>query len=96
MECTPEAKLFKDNCRALNNAVSLASMRITEKRFPGGYAPSIVIEGKVVQMMGPLLAEPGTSPAFAQLYVLDPALERTQRFANLYLPSNMTQEKKKK
>ena len=96
MECTPEAKLFKDNCRALNNAVSLASMRITEKRFPGGYAPSIVIEGKVVQMMGPLLAEPGTSPAFAQLYVLDPALERTQRFANLYLPSNMTQEKKEK
>ena len=44
--------------------------------------------------MGPLITEPGTTPAFAQLHVLDPALEKTQRYANLYLPSGMSQEKR--
>ena len=86
-----KAKLFKQNYRALDNTVSLASLCVKEKRFSGGFAPSVIIEVKVAQMMGPLIVEPGTTPAFAQLYVLDPALQRTQRYLDLYLPPGMSQ-----
>ena len=41
--------------------------------------------------MGPLLPEPGQDPKFAQLYVLDPALENAKRFERMSLPRNMSQ-----
>ena len=45
--------------------------------------------------MGPLQSEPGITPRFAQLYVLDPALELTQRFSNMSHPLNKTASDKK-
>ena len=44
--------------------------------------------------MGSLQAEPGATPVFAQIYVLDPALETTTRFANMTLPASTTQQER--
>ena len=90
-----EAQLFQNNCRALNNAVPLASLCATELRM-SGFCPSIIFQGKVVQKMGPLRCNPGYSPTFAQLYILDAGLETTKRFENLSLPSNMSRENMEK
>ena len=44
--------------------------------------------------MGPLQAEPGAQPVFAQIYVLDQSLETTTRFANMSLPTDMSPQDK--
>ena len=49
---------------------------------------------KVHQYAGPLQAREGETPVFAQLYVLDPSLETTTRFANLTVPANISQREK--
>ena len=40
--------------------------------------------------MGPLLAREGEDPRFAQLFVHDPALEKTARVANMQMPTNLS------
>ena len=45
--------------------------------------------------MGPLLAEPGVTPAFAQVYILDPSQQSEIRFANMYLPKMNENDKKR-
>ena len=64
------------------------------KTFKGGFAPSVIFEGKVCQRIGPLLPDVGQEPKFAQLYVHDPATENTIRFKNMSLPTSMTNKEK--
>lgn len=85
--------LFQDNCRVLNNAICLSSLAVQERRAVG-YNPNIVFQGRVVQRIGPVQAEPGAQPRFAQLYMLDPSLETTTRYANMTLPGNLTNREK--
>jgi len=89
---THGAKLFRENARSFNNALALSSIKVRERRFQQGYCPSVIYEGKVFQYSGPLQAEVGEDPKFAQLYVKDPALETAHRQANMSLPSSMSQE----
>ena len=93
-ENTPEANLFRKHCRSINNAVCLTSIKVKERTFEGGYNPSVIFQGKVMQFSGPLQAEAGETPVFAQLYVHDPNLQESQRFANMSLPANMSQGQK--
>merc|ERR1712239_45136 len=60
-----------------------------ERRFRG-YTPSIVFEGRVHQYVGPLQAKEGEEPRFAQLFVHDPALEKTARVANMQMPATLS------
>ena len=87
---TSEANLFKENTRTFNNALALSSVVVKEKRFKNGYSPSVIFEGKVMQMYGPLQTEEGETPRFAQLYVHDPATEQTIRVKNMCLPKHLS------
>ena len=73
-----KSRIFKDYARNLNNAVCLSSLKVKEKR--DGYNPSVIFQGKVLHMVGPLSQIPGETPHYAQLYVLDSNMELTQRF----------------
>ena len=85
--------LFQDNCRVLNNAICLSSVAVQERRAVG-YNPNIVFQGRVVQRIGSVQAEPGAQPRFAQLYMLDPSLETTTRYANMTLPGDLNNQEK--
>ena len=85
-----EGKLFRKNTRTLNNALALSSLIVNVKKFSGGFAPSVIFEGKVCQKIGPILPEDGEQPKFAQLYVHDPATEHTTRIKNMSLPDSMS------
>ena len=89
----PEAKVFLNHTRVINNAVCLSSLAVREKTFDR-FSPSVIFQGRVVQQMGSLQVEPGAQPCFAQLYVLDSNLETTIRFANMTLPAGMSQIQK--
>ena len=89
----PEAKVFLNHTRVINNAICLSSVAVWERTF-SNYTPSVIFQSQVVQWMGPLQPEPGTQPCFAQLYVLDPSLETTTRYANMTLPANTSQTDK--
>ena len=65
------------------------------RQFSDGYAPNVVFEGKVSQMYGPLMAEEGTQPKFAQIYVHDPATQHAIRMENLHLPEALSQKQVK-
>ena len=73
-----EGKFFRQHARSINNAVSLSSIRINERRMPG-FNPSLIIAGQVQHRMGSLLPEDGQIPRYAQLYVHDPSLESLTR-----------------
>ena len=67
-----EGELFRSFIRQINNALAMASVRITEKLPPGNsFNPTVVIQGKAYFLLGPLQADAGASPKFAQLYVHD-------------------------
>merc|ERR1712082_42943 len=87
---TAEGRLFRQNARSINNAVCLTSLKVKERSFKGNFNPSIVFEGKVLHLVGPLQAEEGERPCFAQLYVHDPNLETGQRFRNMTIHASMT------
>ena len=67
-----DGRLLRKHSRQFNNALALASEMYDEVQ-QDGWAPSIVIEGRLYHQVGPLQAEDGARPAFAQLYVHDPA-----------------------
>ncbi|KAF0294013.1 hypothetical protein FJT64_000780 [Amphibalanus amphitrite] len=72
--------------RRLNTALSLASMMTRE-----GYAPSVVIQGRLYHRLGPLQAGDGQEPSFAVIYVhdpacADPATEVAMRLSHVPLP----------
>ena len=91
-EHTTEAKLFRENSRSFNNALALSSIIVNERKFTGGYNPSVIFEGKVTQLYGPLLPEEGEEPKFAQLYVHDPSTEHTMRVRNMCLPTSLNKK----
>ena len=67
-----EGVLFRSFIRQINNALAMASVRITEKLPPGNsFNPTVVIQGKAYFLMWPLQADAGASSKFAQLYVHD-------------------------
>ena len=75
--------------RELNNAVCLSSIQVKERRF-SGYNPTVIFQGKVSHRAGALLPPDGETPKFVQLYVFDPALENTQRYENMVLPTSVS------
>ena len=81
------SKVFRKFIVPLNNALALASIKVEHKQAGGrGYNPSVVIQGKAYYFIGPIQADDGVQPQFAQLYVHDPTLEDAARKNNLYLP----------
>ena len=53
---TSEARLFRNNARPLNNALTLSSLQVRTKTFDSGFAPNIIFEGKFCQWIGPMLS----------------------------------------
>ena len=88
-----KAKLFRKFPREMNNAVALASIQVKEKRF-AGFSPNVIFQGKAFHRTGALIPEDGERPVYAQLYVVDSALENTQRFANMTLPRGISMQQK--
>ena len=70
--------------------LALSSIIVNESRFKNRYWPSVIFEGKVSQMYGPLQPEEGETPRFAQLYIHDPATEHTTRVKNMCLPKHLS------
>ena len=92
---TPKARLFRDNSRSFNNALALASLKVNERKFSGShYAPSVVFEGKVQIIQGPLIAEDNEQPRFAQIYIHDPATQHTVRVDNMILPKSLSNKQR--
>jgi hypothetical protein len=73
----------------------LTSIKVKTKKFADGYNPSIIFEGKATQFAGPLIANEGEKPCFAQLLVHDPVLETGMRFQNMTIPGNLSSSQKK-
>ena len=92
-EDVARSKVFLKYIRPLNNALCLSSLKTNYSTLTN-YNPSVIIQGQVHQYAGPLQARDGETPVFAQLYVQDPSLETTTRFANLTIPSGITEREK--
>ena len=88
-------KVFLKYIWPLNNALCLSFLRANYQIFKN-YNPTVIIQGKVHQYAGPLQAREGETPVFAQIYVQDPSLEMTTRFANLTVPASITAQEKSK
>ena len=84
-----EGNVLKKFSREINNAVALSSIQVNLKPFQG-FNPSIIFHGKVQHCVGALLPAEGEDPRFAQLYCFDQALESSQRFQNMMIPTNAT------
>ena len=91
-EAESKSKVFKKYIRSLNNSCCLSSLKANKRQ--SRYAPTVIFQGQAHQFAGPLQARDGERPVFAQLYVLDPSLEFTKRFANLSVPQNITVQEK--
>ena len=90
---TPEGRLFRENSRSFNNGLALASLKVNERKFHGSsYAPSVVFEGKVQIIQGPVLAENNEQPKFAQIYIHDPSTQHTLRVNNMNLPAHLSKK----
>ena len=88
-EETPEAKLFRANSRTINNAICLSSICVRQKTFDK-YSPSVIFEGRLFHRMGSLLPEEGEKPRFAQVYILDPSQQSTQRIENMNISTKLS------
>ena len=91
---TIEGKVFRENARSINNAVCLTSIVVKHRNFDQAFNPSVIFEGRVQQLAGPIQAADGEQPCFAQLYVHDPSMESVERFRNISIPPNMSKPKK--
>merc|ERR1712055_587990 len=87
-----KSKVFKKYIRPLNNSCCLSSLKANERKLRN--SPTVIFQGQAHQFAGPLQARDGETPIFAQLYVLDPSLEFTTRFANLSVPPNITDQER--
>ena len=77
-EDSVEARTFRRFARHLNSALALSSLSVHEVPPPagtGGYAPCVVVEGRLYHRLGPVEANLGQLPTFAQIYVSDPQAE---------------------
>ena len=91
---TAEARLFRQHARSVNNATSLSSFVVNERRHEQGTS-SVVLQGKLTQLIGSLQPAEGVSPKFAQLYTVDAAMETSTREGSLYLPDSLSTRQKK-
>ena len=91
---TLEARLFRQHSRSINNATCLSSFMVNERRHDQGTS-SVVLQGKLTQLIGSLQPAEGTSPKFSQLYTVDAALEASSREGSLYLPDSLSSRQKK-
>ena len=91
-EAESKSKVFKKYIRSLNNSCCLSSLKANKRQ--SHYSPTVIFQGQAHQFAGSLQARDGERPVFAQLYVLDPSLEFTTRFANLSVPQNITVQEK--
>ena len=92
---TPEGRLFRQHARSINNAVCLTSIKGKTRTFGGGFTPSIVYEGRVSYLAGPLQAAEGEKPCFAQLYVHDPSLETGLRLSGMTIAAGTSEKQRK-
>ena len=92
IEQTKEAKVFRNYSRSVANALSLSSIKVNERKFRDAFIPNIIIEGKLMQISGPLQAKEGEQPVFSQLFTHDPQLELSKRIENMSLPVNTSQQ----
>ena len=90
---SPEARLCRQHARSINNAVCLSSLRVNERQHMAGTS-SVVMLGKLTQLIGSLKPEGDARPYFAQLYTSDPATEAVYREGNFYLPKSLSQREK--
>lgn len=65
------SKHFMSNIRSYNNALSFASVQYSDTTFDGCKIPSVIVNGEMRHLIGPLLPQ-GTKPVYSQLYVIDP------------------------
>ena len=91
-ETDAKARLLRQHSRKFNNALALAWELVEEPNLAdgSGWQPSVVIQGKLYHLVGPLQAGEGSAPKFAQLYVHDPSAAddvATQRYKHMYLPA---------
>ena len=55
------------------NAIALASIGMTDLAPPNqGWSPTLVIQGRVYERLGGLVAPDGATPRYNQIYVYDP------------------------
>ena len=90
---TAEAKLFRQHARSVNNATSLSSFVVNERRQDHGTS-SVVMQGKLTQLIGSLQPPDGSRPVFAQLYTVDPETEASTREGSFYLPDSLSRPQK--
>ena len=57
------------------NAMALCSLGMTDLPPPPGgnpWTPTLVIQGRVYERIGPMAAEDGATPRYNQIYLYDP------------------------
>ena len=75
----------------MNEKIRKLKDQVQRASVPGSnFKPTIVIEGRAHQFLGPLQAKEHETPRFAQVWVHDPAMETTQRLKNMSLPASAT------
>ena len=95
----PAGNLIRRFARQLNNALTLASQKVSEV-LPsnGGFTPSVVIQGKLYHRLGSLEASTGEAKKFAQIYIHDPQhdeeAEARIRLGYMRLPKGTTADEK--
>ena len=92
-EDSPEARLFRQHSRSINNATALSSFVVNERRQESGTS-SVVMQGKLTQLIGSLQPPDGSRPMFAQLYTVDPETEASTREGCFYLPDSLSRPQK--
>ena len=60
-----------------------------QKKIPN-CNPSVILQGQVIQLMGPLQIEEGDQALFEQLYILDGNMETNERIGNMNMPNNIS------
>lgn len=88
---------FRKYIRPLNNALTLASLKVKQPQLPGNaFRPSVIIQGKFYIRIGALQPHEGVNPQFCQTYVLDPDAVNTGalRLGNMSLPLSVTRRER--
>ncbi|THC87783.1 hypothetical protein EYZ11_012768 [Aspergillus tanneri] len=78
-ENTPEAREFRRNIRHYNGALCFTSMNMKSDHRTAGQHGPVQIQGQLVHLQGPLLADEGDKPKYAQLWFHDPEAANTAR-----------------
>ena len=91
-------RVLRKYARQINSAFAMASFGAKELERDG-YNPSYIIQGTTYMIIGSLYPSENTTPAYAQIYLYDPANDDEQtrvdiRMNNLRLPSSMSQSER--